>query len=112
DPVRTRGNGSGGQAMIASEDERQRAFIQRFQRTVVQLLTHLRDLADIFLVLVSGPLRFRNGCREIALVDCGPSERRDLIANASDAEGRWPHVDATAPGAEIEGNTNEVDRLH
>src|SRR6185503_16540041 len=99
-------------AVIATEDEGQRAFLQRLQRAVVQLLAHLGDVADVFLRLVSRPLHFWNRRREIALVYRRTSECGNLIANAGNAKGRRPHVHAASTGAEIEGDSDHMDRLH
>ena len=49
---------------------------------------------------------------EVAFVDDGAPERRELLAQARDAEGGRAHVDAAPAAAEIEGYADQVDRSH
>ena len=98
--------------MIAAKHERHRALLQRHERRLIQLLTHFRDVADVFLSLVAPLLRFGNGRRQIAFVDRRVAESGDSLAEAGDAEGGRSHVDAAAVGAEIERHADDVDGTH
>ena len=76
------------------------------------MLADLRDLVDVFLLLVRGPLRLWNRRRQVAPVDDGPAERGDLIADAGNAERRRSHINAAATAAEVERDSDQVNRLH
>ena len=52
------------------------------------------------------------GAGQIALVDDRVAERRDLLAEAGDAQRRRPHVDAAAAAAEVERDADDVDSFH
>ena len=51
------------------------------------------------------------GDGEVAFVDDRAAERRELFAEAGNAEGGRPHVDAAAAATEIERHADDVDRL-
>ena len=111
-PVGGGGHGTGGQTVIAAEHDRHRAVVKRGERRLIELLTHLGDVADVFLVLVAKLLRFRNRRREIAFVDDRVAERGNALAEAGDPECRRPHVDAAPVAAEVERHADEVNGLH
>ena len=48
-PVGGGSDRAGGDAVIAAEHQRQRAFVQRLDRGLVQPLAHARDFAEYFL---------------------------------------------------------------
>ena len=98
--------------MIPSEDERQRAVVERCRRALIQPVTDLGDVVDVFLCLVRWPLHLRNRRGKIAFVHDRPPEGGNLIANTRDTEGRRSHVHATPPGAEIERDADQVDWFH
>src|SRR5207247_448220 len=87
-------------------------LVERREARLVHLLTDLRDVADIFLVLVAQLLRFGNRRRQIASVGDGVAERADALADAGDAERRRPHVDAAPSATEIERHADDVNGLH
>ena len=103
---------SGGEAVVAAEHDRHRAFVERRQRRLIHLLADLRDVADVFLALVAQLLRFGNRRREVALVDDRVAERGEPLAEAGDAERGRPHVDAAPAAAEVERHADDVDGLH
>src|SRR5213594_3668473 len=112
DPGGARRNRTRGQAVIAAEHQRQCAFLERLQADVVQPLADLGNITDVFLLHVRGPLRFRDRGGKIALVDDGKTERRELIAEAGNTEGRRPHVHTAASAAEVERNADDMDGFH
>src|SRR5438034_4092251 len=101
-----------GEAVIAAQDERHRPLIERHECGLIELLTHLGDVADVFLPLVAQGLRFRNGRREIAFVDDDAAEAADSFAETGDAQGGGPHVDAAPVAAEIERHADDVHLAH
>ena len=78
---------------------------------LIQLLAHLRDVADVFLALVAQLLRLGNRRGEVAFVDDRVAERGDALAEAGDAKRRRAHVDAAPAAAEIERHADDVNRL-
>ena len=103
---------AGAQTVIAAEHDRHRAFFERAQRGLIQLLTDLRDLAHVLLALVARRLRLRNRRGEIAFVGDGVAQRREPLAETGDAKRRRPHVHAAPAAAEVQGNADEVKSLH
>jgi hypothetical protein len=98
--------------VIAAQHEWQRTVVERLQRKVVQLLTDLGDVADVFLLRVRRPLRLRNRRGQVTLVDDRPAERCNLVANPRDPKRRRSHINASAPGAKVERNANQMDGFH
>ena len=82
------------------------------KRALVQPRAHPGDVADVLLVLVTGPLSLRNRDGQVALVAHRPPERGNPFVQARNPQGRRPHVDASPAGAEIERHADDVDRLH
>src|SRR5919202_1695947 len=105
-------NGTGGKTMVAAEHDRHRALFEGSERRLIQLLTDLRDVANVLLVLVAQFLRLRNRRRQIAFVDDAVAERRDALAQAGDAKRRRSHVDAAPAAAKVERHTDDVNRFH
>ena len=108
-PLGRRRDRTGGEAVIAAEHERQRAFLERDQRRLVQLFAHRGDVVDVFLALVAPFLRFGNRRLEIAPIDDGAAKRREALVEPGNAKRRRPHVDAAAAAAKIQGHADDVD---
>src|SRR5262249_15861325 len=106
------GDRSCADAVIAAEHDRHRALVERSETGLVHLLADLRDVADVFLVLVALFLRLGDRRRQIAFVTAGVAERADALSDARNAERRRPHVDAAPSAAEIERHADDVDGLH
>ena len=98
--------------MIAAEHDRHGTFVERSQRGLVELQADLRDIADVFLVLVAQLLRFGNWRGQVAFVDDRVAQCGKLLAKPGDAEGGRSHVDAAPAAAEVEGHTDDVDGFH
>jgi hypothetical protein len=81
---------SGAKAVIAAKHEREGAFGERRERDLIELLTHLRDLADVFLPPRRAVPAFPDRRRQVALVDHGVAERRDPLAEARAAKRDGP----------------------
>jgi len=111
-PCGRRAHGTGGQAMVAAEDERHRAVLERGERYVVQPLADIRDVADVVLPFVGPFLRLRNRRRQIAFVDHREAERGEVLVQACNAKCRRPHVHAAAVAAEIQGYADHMDGDH
>ena len=109
---RRRGHRTGAEAVIAAEHERERAFLERRERALEQLLADAGDVLDVALCDVARPLDLGNRRDDVALVDDGEAETRELLADAGDAERRRPHVGAAAIAAEVERYADDVDGLH
>jgi hypothetical protein len=101
-----------GETVIAAEHQRHRPLVERQKRGLIELLTDIGDVVDIFLPLVAKRLRFRNRRREIAFIDDGAAEATEALAETGDAERGRPHVDAAAVAAEIERHADDVDLTH
>src|SRR5690606_36655033 len=80
-------------------------------RNLIDLLTDLRDFLDVALLLVTRRPRLGSGRVDVAVVDDRVTEQGQLFADARDAQGRGPHVDAPAAAAEVHADANDVDGL-
>ena len=98
--------------MIASQNQRERAFFERGQRRFVQLLADARDLADVLLARIARRFDFGNWRQKIAGVGNVGTERRKTFAEAGDAKRRGSHVDAAPIAAEIERDADDVHGAH
>ena len=105
-----RGNRPGAKTVIAAEHERTRAFLDRRARGLIDAIADLGDLLYVLLPGIAVPSCFGNGRWKIAPIDDHTAERRDLFAEACDAEGGRPHVYATAAPAHVEWDADEMDR--
>ena len=112
DEIGRRGDRSGRQAVIAAEDERKPALLERRERGLVQLLADPGDLADVFLAGIAERFRFRDRRDDIPFVDDRHAERGQPFANARDPKRGRSHVDAAAVAAEVERHADDVNRTH
>ena len=102
---------AGAEAVVAAEDQRERAACPRLSSGLaVQRRAHRGDLADVLLARVAGVARFRDRHVQVALVDDRMAERGDLRVDAGDAQRRGTHVDAAPALAEVERHADDVDR--
>ena len=106
---RRRRDRSRAEAVIAAEHDRNRAFFERAERALKQLLADARDVLDVALVLVARTLGFGNRGGDVALVDDRAPEAGEMLADAGDAKRRRPHVGAATIAAEVERNADDVD---
>ena len=112
-PVGRRRHRAGGEAVIAAEHERQRAFVERRERGLIQLLADPGDVVDVLLVLVAQ----RPAFPESAPAD-RPCRRRCSRAPAirspspamRNADG--PMSTPRRSAAEIERHADDVDGTH
>jgi hypothetical protein len=103
------GHRSRSEAVIAAEHQRDRTFLDRRARRLIQAIAHLGDLANELLLRVAVLLDFGNRRRQIAAIGDDPAERRDLFAKPGDAECRRSHIDPAAAAAHVEGNADQMN---
>ena len=111
-PVGGGGDRTGGQTVIAAEHDRHRALVQRAERGLIELLTDLGNVADVFLALVAELLRLGNRRGEIAFVDDGVAKRGDALTEAGDPQCRRPHVHAAPVAAQVKRHADDVNDFH
>ena len=95
--------------MVATQHQRNRALIQRLEAGAVEPLTDTRNLVNVFLAVVSLLVELANRRLDVATVDDRTAQRRYLIAEPGDPEGRRPHVDAAPSTAKVERDSDDVD---
>src|ERR1700675_2341089 len=95
--------------MVAAEHERCGAIAKRRQRRLVQALADVRDVRDVFLLLVAWFLGFANGRREVTAIGHLVPEGAKPLRQARDAERGRTHVHAAAATTKIQRNTDEMD---
>ena len=103
---------TGGQTVIAAQDDGHRAASVHGKRRIVQTAANLRDVFDVLPGGIARTAKFPDGRGKIAPVRHRSPQGGNAFAHAGDAHGGWPHVDAAASRTEVEGHSDNVDRMH
>jgi hypothetical protein len=96
--------------MVTTEHDGQRTLGQRLVDLLVELLTDLGNVLDVFLPGVALRLCLGNRGCEVAFVDDGAADAGQALAESCDSDGRRAHVDAAPAAAQVERHSMHVNR--
>ena len=96
------GDGAHGDRVVAAQHQRQAAVLEHRPDRVAQPLAGAADLAQVPEPRVAGVVGLGDLDVHVAgVVDLVP-QVADVVVDVGQAEGRGAHVDATAPGPQVE----------
>ena len=103
---------TGGQAVIAAQHHGDRFITLRRERRVENVPADVGDIFDVLLRGITRTACFPYGRRQVSPVSQLTAKLRIHTTYTGDAHGGWPHVDAAASRAQVEGHPDDVDGIH